>query len=169
MATTILLPLILMSLFSTAVATTIAPSLQPRGATIIKEFLDSHNVVRAKHSLPLLVWNTRLANFAKWHANTRRGDCALTHSVGDLGENIFWGQGRRWKVSEAVGVWAVQEKYYDSRHNACMLNKECLHYTQMVWKSTKYVGCAKTKCNSGDTYVVCEYYPHGNVIGQRPY
>ncbi|KAI3702771.1 hypothetical protein L6452_28523 [Arctium lappa] len=168
MATITLLPYLLMILFSTAVAATVAPP-QTRRTTTIKQFLDSHNAVRAKHNLTLLVWNTKLANFAKWHASTRRGDCALVHSVGDLGESIFWGQGRRWKVEEAVGAWTFQEKYYDSRRNACMPNKDCLHYTQMVWKSTKYVGCAKTKCNNGDTYVVYEYYPHGNVIGQRPF
>ncbi|CAN1173037.1 Pathogenesis-related protein 1B [Linum perenne] len=50
-----------------------------------------------------------------------------------------------------------------------MTGRDCLHYTQLVWRSTKQVGCARVKCRNGDTYVVCEYYPHGNVVGQRPY
>ncbi len=48
------------------------------------------------------------------------------------------------------------------------------HFTQLVWKATKQVGCARKDCNggqqggSGDApgwYVACEYYPAGNVIG----
>ncbi|KAL7186171.1 hypothetical protein ACSBR2_028010 [Camellia fascicularis] len=46
-----------------------------------------------------------------------------------------------------------------------MLNKDCLHYTQVVWRSTRSIGRARIKCNSGDTYVVCEYYPHINASG----
>ncbi|PIA42065.1 hypothetical protein AQUCO_02100130v1 [Aquilegia coerulea] len=138
-------------------------------AVTIAQFLSAHNKVRAKHSLPSLTWSNNLANYAKWYAEKRRGDCKLIHSVLNYGENMFWGMGTRWKPSDAVAAWAVQESYYNYRTNTCMRNKECLHYTQLVWRKTSKVGCAKIKCNSGDTLIICEYDPHGNVIGQRPY
>ncbi|CAL1353328.1 unnamed protein product [Linum trigynum] len=133
------------------------------------QMLAAHNAVRARHRLPRLTWSTKLANYAKWYANQRRKDCRLVHSTGDYGENIFWGQGKRWKGTDAVKDWAAQEVYYDYGRDACMANRDCLHYTQLVWRSTRRVGCARIKCANGDTYVVCEYDPHGNVIGQRPY
>jgi len=40
----------------------------------------------------------------------------------------------------------------------------------VVWKATTSVGCGRTECDGkGGTqgwYVVCEYYPPGNVIGE---
>ncbi|KAK2992534.1 hypothetical protein RJ640_004308 [Escallonia rubra] len=137
--------------------------------TTITQLLNAHNAVRARHRLPPLKWNAKLAKYAKFYANKRRGDCALVHSDSNYGENIFWGKGNGWKPADAVAAWAAQEAYYNYKSNTCMAGKDCLHYTQVVWRSTQSVGCAKIKCGNGDTHVVCEYYPHGNTIGQRPY
>lgn len=65
------------------------------------EFLNSHNAVRARLGLPPLQWSYESENFAKPCANQRRGDCALVHSPGDFGENLFWGKGKRWKIADA--------------------------------------------------------------------
>ncbi|XP_030441730.1 pathogenesis-related protein PRB1-3-like [Syzygium oleosum] len=138
-------------------------------ALAITQYISSHNAVRAKHNLPALQWNTSLANFAKWYANQRRGDCALIHSTSDYGENIFWGQGKRWTPKDAVAAWAAVEAYFNYNSNTCMAGKDCSHYTQLVWRTTQKVGCAQIVCNSGDTFITCEYSPHGNVIGERPY
>ncbi|KAK9688748.1 hypothetical protein RND81_09G008200 [Saponaria officinalis] len=135
----------------------------------ITQFLYAHNIVRARHGLRPLTWSTKLTNYAKWYANQRRGDCALIHSTGPYGENIFWGSGNNWTPNQAVNAWSSQEAYYNYKANSCLPNKDCWHYTQVVWRSSKQVGCAKIKCLSGDTFVVCEYNPHGNTIGQRPY
>ncbi|KAJ8616557.1 hypothetical protein MRB53_035929 [Persea americana] len=70
------------------------PATAARQVTIT-QFLNPQNEVRARHGLPLLKWDFKLAKFAKWYANQRRSDCALIHSSGDLGENIFWGKGRQ--------------------------------------------------------------------------
>lgn len=103
------------------------------------------------------------------YANQRRGDCALIHSTADFGENLFWGGGKRWKPANAVAAWAAEGAHYDYSTNSCSAGDDCLHYTQLVWRTTVKVGCAQIVCNSGDTFIACEYYPHGNVIGQKPY
>jgi hypothetical protein len=48
------------------------------------------------------------------------------------------------------------------------------HFTQLVWKATKSMGCGRFDCNgqNGDKgaadgwFVVCEYWPPGNVETQ---
>lgn len=43
------------------------------------------------------------------------------------------------------------------------------HFTQLVWKETTSVGCASYQCDGkggvSGYFVVCEYWPSGNVIG----
>lgn len=44
------------------------------------------------------------------------------------------------------------------------------HYTQMVWRDTKEIGCAVAKRKDIRGYiVVCRYNPAGNIIGEKPY
>lgn len=39
-------------------------------------------------------------------------------------------------------------------------------FTQMIWESTEKMGCGKTTNSTGAVYVVCNYYPEGNIIGK---
>ncbi|KAM3220690.1 Pathogenesis-related protein PR-1 [Capsicum baccatum] len=137
------------------------------------QFLFHHNLVRAtKMELPL-TWDSNLENYAKWWASSRRQDCRLMHSFpeGDfkLGENIYWGSGNTWTPSDAVNAWADEQKYYDYASNSCVEGQLCGHYTQIVWKSTRKVGCARVICDSGDVFMTCNYFPPGNYIGEKPY
>lgn len=137
------------------------------------EFLFHHNLVRAaKWELPL-TWDSQLEQYAKWWAGQRQADCALMHSFpeGDfkLGENIYWGSGTAWTPTDAVKAWADEEKYYNYQANSCVEGQMCGHYTQIVWKTTRRVGCARAVCESGDVFMTCNYYPPGNYIGERPY
>lgn len=42
------------------------------------------------------------------------------------------------------------------------------HYTQMVWSDTRRVGCAVSSNREND-FLVCRYWPAGNVLGEQPY
>ena len=56
------------------------------------------------------------------------------------------------------------------------LSEENGHWTQIVWKETRFVGCAVSQRmdfmdgynpdEKASMYVVCEYYPPGNVEGE---
>ncbi|XP_057462205.1 pathogenesis-related protein PR-1-like [Actinidia eriantha] len=137
------------------------------------QFLFAHNLVRAaKWELPL-VWDTDLERYARWWAGQRKSDCAVEHSFPEdgfkLGENIYWGSGSTWMPTDAVTAWAAEEKYYSYSSNTCAYGEVCGHYTQIVWKSTRRIGCARVICESGDVFMTCNYDPVGNYIGQRPY
>ncbi|KAK4374516.1 hypothetical protein RND71_005193 [Anisodus tanguticus] len=115
-----------------------------------------------------LTWDLNLENYAKWWASSRREDCRLMHSFpeGDfkLGENIYWGSGNTWTPTDAVNAWADEKKYYDYASNSCVEGQLCGHYTQIVWKTTRRVGCARVICDSGDVFMTCNYDPPGNYI-----
>jgi pathogenesis-related protein 1 len=39
----------------------------------------------------------------------------------------------------------------------------------VVWGNSVSLGCAKVTCSAGGTFIVCNYDPPGNVVGQKPY
>ena len=41
------------------------------------------------------------------------------------------------------------------------------HYSQMIWRGTRKVGCALAEGQNYD-YLVCRYFPAGNSFGKGP-
>ncbi|KAE8008203.1 hypothetical protein FH972_004740 [Carpinus fangiana] len=127
-------------------------------------------IVRAEVGVPPLTWNHTLAAYAQKYANTRIKTCELEHSdynSVNYGECIVEG----WedlKPKDAVAAWAKEKPNYDYKSNSCV-NGECGHYTQLVWRDTKVIGCARAKCRNNWMFVTCNYYPPGNWEGMRPY
>ena len=84
-----------------------------------------------------------------------------------MGENVF-GSGGNAGAQQAVNAWASEKANYNYDTNTC--NGICGHYTQLVWRTTLKVGCAKGTC-PGFTYptsIACNYGPGGNS-GGKPY
>jgi hypothetical protein len=67
-----------------------------------------------------------------------------------------------------VDAWALERKSYNYKDPS--FSEKTGHFTQVVWKATTSVGCGRKACNgTGNVsgwYIVCEYYPPGNVIGE---
>ncbi|KDO37905.1 hypothetical protein CISIN_1g039461mg, partial [Citrus sinensis] len=69
----------------------------------------------------------------------------------------------------AVKLWVDERPKYNYNSNTCV-GGECRHYTQVVWRNSVRLGCARVKCNNNrGTFVICSYDPPGNVAGKRPY
>ncbi|KAI3909613.1 hypothetical protein MKW98_014030 [Papaver atlanticum] len=134
------------------------------------EFLAYQNAARSVVGVAPFRWSAELANFAQSYAEQRRSDCALIHSDGPLGENLFWGGGYGWSPAQAVKAWVDEGQYYDHSSNSCAPGQECGHYTQIVSAITTSVGCAMLQCD-GDLgeFIICNYAPAGNYIGEKPY
>ncbi|CAL2279522.1 unnamed protein product [Prunus armeniaca] len=86
---------------------------------------------------------------------------------GPYGENLAEGYGEM-TGGQAVKFWVTEKPNYDYASNTCV-GDVCGHYTQVVWRNSTHVGCARAKCKNGWMFVICSYYPPGNYIGERPY
>lgn len=134
--------------------------------SVIDQYLDDQNSVRAQHGASPLTWNNTLAAAAQQWAN----GCVFQHSGGTLGpygENLAAGTGSSYGISAAISSWTSEVSEYDPS------NPQASHFTQVVWKATTEVGCAVQECSGifpasyGEAqYYVCEYFPQGNVIGE---
>jgi pathogenesis-related protein 1 len=90
--------------------------------------------------------------------------------VPQYGENLFWGSGKDWTAAQAVKKWADERPDYDYASNSCVGGRMCGHYTQIVWRNSTRIGCARVLCDhDAGVFITCNYSPPGNYIGQRPY
>ncbi|KAK8034035.1 SCP-like extracellular protein [Apiospora rasikravindrae] len=94
------------------------------------------------------------------------GKCEFKHSGGPYGENLALGCAN---ATSCVEAWGDERRDYDFGKGD--FGESTGHFTQLVWKNTTSVGCGARMCGggSGDAkgwYLVCEYWPRGNVIGQ---
>lgn len=150
----------------------------------------AHNEWRARDGVAEVRWSPALQSKAQQWANNLRDnhDCGLEH--GSSGENLFGAgplktansqdeQGNWiWQNSlkevtakDVVDAWGDEKQWYDPENNACNAppGKSCGHYTQVVWRASTEVGCAKAVCDDFSQVWVCNYSPAGNVTGERPF
>jgi pathogenesis-related protein 1 len=132
------------------------------------DFTNAHNAARSAVGVPNIVWNKTLAAVALNYSNKHKADCRLVHSGGRYGENLAGSTGDL-SGTNAVKLWVNEKKNYNYSSNSCASGAVCGHYTQVVWKNSKRLGCAKVRCNNGGTFITCNYDPPGNYVGQRPY
>ncbi len=79
-----------------------------------------------------------------------------------LGENLFYCGGMEPTGASVSKNWYGENKNHNFNGD---WKKGTGHFTQMVWKETKEVGFGKYKNKKGQTFVVANYYPAGNVMG----
>jgi uncharacterized protein YkwD len=136
------------------------------GGSIAKEMVAAHNSYRAKVGSPPLAWSDKLAARAEqWAAMLiKRG--VFEHQHSQLGENLFEISGGHATPSSVVDAWMSEEANYNHETNSC--TGRCGHYTQVVWRNTKLVGCGVARDAKREVWV-CDYDPPGNIVGERPY
>lgn len=124
------------------------------------DMLRVHNNDRRVHHAPPLAWNSSVAYVAQAWANR----CQIGHdqrAIGTWGENILWGT-----VPIAQAIYDAPRMWYDESKTYNYAAPTPNHFTQMVWRSTRALGCGKKICPHGTAFVVCRYWPPGNVLGQ---
>lgn len=140
--------------------------------------LASHNRARDALGIAPLEWDNSLALDAEmWGKHlTRVGH--LVHSKSDpkdpdpQGENLWAGTRGYYSPEAMVGLWVAEKKNY--RHgvfpNVTRTGnlEDVGHYTQVMWRSSKAVGCAVVR-GRYDDFLVCRYNEGGNVLGEVAY
>ncbi|KAH8681832.1 CAP domain-containing protein [Xylariales sp. PMI_506] len=152
------------SIVSTIVVT-VAPSVPSEvpqfvdGPTFTSAVLNSTNFYRREHNATAVTWNTTLEDYASGYLNS--SSCAFEHSGGPYGENLAIGYAN---ATASVEAWGDEGAEYDYGNPG--FSEQTGHFTQLVWKATTTVGCGRRLCGKSGWYLVCEYWPRGNVIGE---
>ena len=137
-----------------------------------EEVLAVHNRYRVELDIAPLVWSEKLAAHARqWANHLARSGGQLRHSkVLGEGENLWKGTAESFSDTEKVEYWAHKKKYFKSGifpHVSTSGNwTDVGHYTQMIWRNTTEVGCAKATSGKYDIFV-CRYAPQGNIFTKK--
>jgi uncharacterized protein YkwD len=153
----------------------------------------AHNLARQEEMqdppLPDLTWSQEIADFAQEYADQLTTQCGtLVHRTQNrYGENLATfgttAASNFYTPEEAVDGWVSEKACWDygtirgteTCDQTCAdgLNSTgCGHYTQVIWRDTKRVGCGYSTCQNGNFNMeiwVCNYDPPGNYIGEAPY
>lgn len=150
-----------------AAASSTATRMKPADRRAI---LGHHNKVRADVSVGPLRWDDGLAAYAQqWADHLAANGCRMQHrQPNSYGENLYQGTASHYTAVDAAKGWESEKKIYRggvlTKQNYAPIG----HYTQMVWRDTKKVGCGEALCN-GTLLVACNYDPPGNYLGHKPY
>lgn len=113
--------------------------------------LKKHNDLRNKHGAQPLVWDSNLAH----EADELASSCRMRHDAqGNVGQNLYQGG------NPVSGVQSWYDENQSFRYGRSDYSSSTGHFTQIVWKDTKKIGCAY-KCS----ILVCNYFPAGNIMG----
>ncbi|KAH7419806.1 CAP domain-containing protein [Cadophora sp. MPI-SDFR-AT-0126] len=142
------------------------------------QVVDDHNFFQVQHGSNPLSWSDRLAKSSSDWIDKCRFEHSKTPGVS---ENLALGYSR---VLDAINAWALERVEYN--FDSPGFGMTTSHFTQMVWKGTTEVGCAKKQCRERSLlrnidmankekeiqdfadgrpswYVVCQYQSPGNV------
>jgi len=153
------------------------------------EIVNKHNILRAQEGaadMEYLTWNESLAAAAAVTAKT----CFYKHHTPSLssanssepfhryGQNIYGISGDTIVMTDAVERWYDEKSQYEYKTGKCSPGKTCGDYTQLVWATTRQIGCSYKRCqqlegfksyNATSIYLVCNYIPTGNVNNMKPF
>jgi Cysteine-rich secretory protein family len=138
--------------------------------------LAAHNAERSAMGIPPLAWNDRLAADARVWADELAASGRFEHSPDEpgqepQGENLWAGTPRAFSPEAMVRLWVAEKGDYRPGvfpNNSRSGDFEHVgHYTQLIWRGSRQVGCAAAVGRS-EEFLVCRYSQAGNVYGERP-
>ncbi|XP_011871194.1 PREDICTED: venom allergen 3-like [Vollenhovia emeryi] len=129
-------------------------------------------------NMPNLVWDDELAMIAQKWAN----QCNFSHdkcrnsdrfAVGqNIAKTMHSGENTS-SLQSMIQMWYDEVDKFDKNGvSSYKFSPETGHYTQLVWATTTKIGCGRIMYKSNgwnNHFLVCNYGPSGNWIGNRIY
>jgi len=146
---------------------------EPTYGNLPQRLLAVHNRERAALGIAPLVWDSALAAAASTYGKQLARLGRLEHSPGTSrpgqGENLWMGTRNAYTIESMAGGWAAEKRIFRPGRfpNVSRSGQwsDVGHYTQMIWRGTRRVGCALERSRDWH-FLVCRYAPAGNVVGQ---
>lgn len=156
----------------TIVSVPAAAATMSDGAQFPATILRAHNLARSAAGLARLTWDDKLgveaASYAFQLALTNRFAHASQQARRGNGENLWMGTRSSFSVPVMVGNWLSEGSMFRAGVFPAVSRsgnwQDVGHYTQIMWPQTQRVGCALAT-NARNDFLVCRYYPAGNVQG----
>jgi hypothetical protein len=138
--------------------------------------LAAHNQERESLGLEPLRWNPELVEsaqrWADYLAETGRFEHAPENRYAPEGENLWAGTKGFYSPEARVDAWVREKKYFRPglfpNNSTTGRVGDVGHYTQLVWRDTREVGCASA-ASAREDILVCRYTAAGNYRGERPF
>ena len=133
---------------------------------IRSELLDNHNYHRKRHQVENLVRSAEIEKVAQSYSEYQASINTMKHSDNEkYGENLYSCGA---SYGECVTGKTASERWYAEVSQYDFSNPHYIsgtgHFTQLVWKSSKQIGCGAA-CNSyNKCFLTCNYYPPGNSL-----
>ncbi len=149
-----------------------------RGEMLLREVvLDMHNEERKSLGLVPLTWDRVLAQDAARYAREMSVTDRFQHSprasrAVPSGENLWMGPRRLYGYDIMIGAFLEEKRLLRTAGKLPDIStsgrwEDVGHYTQMIWRGTRKLGCAVAEGQDYD-YLVCRYFPAGNSFGKGP-
>lgn len=141
-----------------------------------QRILAAHNRERTAMGIPPLAWNSELEASARVWADHLAVTGAFEHaperSGNPEGENLWAGTKGYYSAEAMVDGWIREKRFFKQGMfpNNSVTGKvsDIGHYTQLMWRETGEVGCARATGQREDV-LVCRYSDAGNYEGEKPF
>lgn len=117
-----------------------------------------HNKYRVYHASPKIRYDQTLTYFALKRVKFLAITDIFAHPKNlPYGENLYQSSYATATCKDAVDLWYLdEEKKFDYDRGG--FDTKTGHFTQVVWRSTRYVGCARAKSsNTGYFYIAVSF------------
>lgn len=138
--------------------------------------LAAQNRERRAMSIEPLAWDPALAlsakDWANYLAKTGKFEHAPERPLDPQGENLWAGTKNYYSLEAMVDSWVREKRNFRPgtfpNNSITGRVQDVGHYTQLVWRQTRLVGCAIAKSEQEDI-LVCRYSDAGNYLGEKPF